>query len=225
MIRILLLLMILIYALSGAKLKDTREDWHTAELEMQAEDEMIAITVQVPAGATVTIAFPHQDDYTYTNSGTKLVSRRVKIPWAVFYPNEPLDGALQMITPEVTVTTADGEAHAVDCPPFMLSFPALRIEYLTAGTLEDGVFTATAGADGTYTLWGAVKSVTGCEAARVFVNGEQVILYEGCIFIADLKAIGSAPTTYEIVAEMDNFVTVHATVTVLPFAGAASVGV
>ena len=59
----------------------------------------------------------------------------------------------------------------------------------------------------------------------MFVNGEQVILYEGCIFIADLKVIGNAPTTYEIVAEMDNFVTVTATVVVLPSAGAVSVGV
>ena len=106
----------------------------------------------------------------------------------------------------------------------MLSFAALDIEYLTAGTREDGVFTATADENGTYTLWGKVKSVTGCEGARVFVNGEQVILYEGCIFIADLKVIGNAPTTYEIVAEMDNFVTVTATVVVLPSAK-ASVGV
>ena len=216
MVRFLILFSVLLYALSGAKLRQTQQAWHTAELEMLSADEMVAITVQIPAGATVKIVFPHQTDYTYTNSGTALAPRRVKIPWAVFYPNEPLSDTYREITPEITVTTADGVVHAIDCPPFALRFAALEIDFLTPGTMQDGVFTAKADASGSYTLWGMVQSVTGCEAARVSVNGEPVILYEGCIFIANLRVVDDAPTTYTLIAEMDNFQTVTETVTVLP---------
>ncbi len=218
--RFLLLLSFLLYLPTGVRQCAAPVDVQpTARLEILAEEEMVAITVDVPAGATLTIPFPHQDDYIYTNDGTETMARKVRIPWAVYYPNAPLEETRQVITPTVTVTTKDGRIRAIDCPPFMLTFAALRIEFLTDGITEDGVFTVTANADGTKELWGAVKSVAACNAARVTVNGEPVILYEGCIFIADLTVIDDAPTTYEIAAEMDNFRTVRTTVTVLPYEG------
>lgn len=217
LIRFLLFLSFLLYLPTGVRQCAAPADAQpTARLELLAVEEMVAITVDVPAGATLTIPFPHQNDYTYTNDGTGTMARKVRIPWAVYYPNMPLEETQQIITPEVTVTTKDGRTRAIDCPPFALTFAALRIEYLTDGKTEDGVFTVTADADGTRELWGTVKSVIECNAARVTVNGEPVILYEGCIFIADLAVIDDAPTTYEITAEMDNFRTVRTTVTVLP---------
>lgn len=216
MIRYLIAFLILLYALTGAR--PQTPDFSEATLELLEEEEKVAITVCVPAGATLTLDFPHQDDYIRTNTDTEPKNYRVKIPWGVYYPNVPLDETQQVITPSVTVTTADGTVHTVDCPPFGLTFAALRIEYTSAGEERDGVFTAAADANGMYTLWGTVKSVIVCNGAHVFVNGEEVTLYEGGVFIAELSASDGEPATYEIVAEMDNFRTVRTTVVVLPFA-------
>ena len=103
------------------------EGWKTAELEKETTEtgsEVVEIRVVVPAGATLRIAFPYQDDYIFTNDSGTSSNRIVKIPIEVFLPQEPLsEGETLTVTPQLTITTADGTEHAIECPSFTYTAP------------------------------------------------------------------------------------------------------
>ena len=199
-------------------------DWTKATLERETTEDgvgMVAITVWIPAGATVTIDFPHQDDYTYTNADTRMNPRRVKIPVEVFLPNEPLDEALLTITPRITVTTADGVEHAVECPSFSYEAPMLLLAIDSTGEATGDGFYAKADASGVYHLMGMVLTdEEGTPAAdagvTLTVNGTEIPVYAGGVFLADLPIADGAPTRFVLRAEKNDHLTVTVTVIVEP---------
>lgn len=202
----------------------TEDDWTKAELEMREMDgaEMVSITALIPAGATLLIDFPHQDDYTFTNTEAEARYRRVNIPVEVFFPNEPLSEQMLTLAPKVTISTADGAVQEIDCPTFDHTFPMLLLAIDTAGeTREDG-FYAVADADGVYRLLGMMLSSEEgmppvAAGVTLTVNGTETVVYEGGIFFADLPCVDGVPTTYTLTAQKDNYMTVVATVVVQPF--------
>ncbi len=103
------------------------EGWKTAELEKETTEtgvEMIKIHVKIPAGATLRIVFPYQDDYTYTNDSDVSLDHKVKTSIEAFLPEEPLtEGETLTVTPQLTITTADGTEHAIECPSFTYTAP------------------------------------------------------------------------------------------------------
>ena len=201
----------------------TATDWTQATLEPYTDDdgnEMVAITVLIPAGATLRIAFPHQDDYVYTNTKSEEAYRRVKIPVAVFYPNEPLDEAELTIAPQVTVTAADGTEHAVDCPSFEHTFPMLLLAIDSEGDPRKDAFYAIADKDGVYRLLGTMLGEDSKPidvGIRLTANDTELVVYMGGIFFADLPCVGNAPTTYVLTAEKNDYMRVRVTVIVLPY--------
>lgn len=199
-------------------------DWTKAELTEETDDAgrtMIVITAAIPAGATLRIFFPHQDDYMYTNTERQTKARRVKIPVEVFYPNTPLEQSTVVITPAVTITTADGVGHEVDCPSFTHTFPMLLLAIDSPGEVTEDGFYAKADETGVYHLYGMMLSdEEGMPAVdtgvTLTVNGTETPVYEGGIFAVDLKLEGGAPTTYVLVAEKADYMTVTVTVIVEP---------
>lgn len=205
------------------------QDWKSVQLDREEDDdghEMIVITAAIPAGATLRILFPYQDDYSYTNAEDVQKLRRVKIPVEVFFPNEPLDCTTLTITPQVTITTADGTEHAAECPSFTHEFPMLLLAFDSEGEASEGVFNVKADRDGVYQLIGMMlSSEDGMPSVdigvRLTVNGTEVVVYEHGIFFADLQLVDNAPTTYTLVAEKDNYMTVTVDVIVSPGASDA----
>lgn len=205
------------------------QDWKSVQLDREEDDTghtMIVITAAIPAGATLRILFPHQDDYSYTNAEDVLKLRKVKIPVEVFFPNEPLDCTTLTITPQVTITTADGTEHAAECPSFTHEFPMLLLAFDSEGEASEGVFNVKADRDGVYQLIGMMlSSEDGMPSVdigvRLTVNGTEVVVYEHGIFFADLQLVDNAPTTYTLVAEKDNYMTVTVDVIVSPGASDA----
>ena len=199
-------------------------DWKSVQLEKTVDDaghEMIVITAAIPAGATIRILFSHQDDYSYINMENVQKLRKVKIPVEVFFPNEPLTDNVLVIRPSVTMTLADGTEHAVECPSFTHEFPMLLLAFDSEGEASEGVYNVSADRDGVYRLIGMLlSSEDGTPAidrdVTLTVNGTKAVVYEHGIFFADLKLVGNAPTTYTLVAEKDNYMTVTVDVIVSP---------
>ncbi|MBR0508159.1 MAG: hypothetical protein IJJ86_06075 [Clostridia bacterium] len=199
-------------------------DWTKAELEEETDPDggtLIVITASIPAGATLRIYFPYQADYEFTNGESQLKKRRVKIPVEVFYPNAPLEQNVVVITPAVTLTTADGEEYAVECPSFTHTFPMLLLAVDSPGEARSDAFYARADETGVYHLYGMMLSDgTGTpavdEGVRLTVDGEGIPVYEGGHFAVDLKLTDGAPKTFVLTAEKNNYMTVTVTVIVEP---------
>ena len=85
--------------------------------------DIVAITVLVPAHASMTIDFPHQDDYKAVNDHDVAYPRKVNIPVEIFYPNAPVETSSYTIQPTSTVTNVDGSSYNVECPSFTKNFP------------------------------------------------------------------------------------------------------
>lgn len=198
--------------------------WKSVHLDREEDDaghEMIVITAAIPAGATLRILFPNQDDYSHTNTEGVSKLRRVKIPVEVFFPNEPLDCATLTITPQVTITTADGTEHAMECPSFTHTFPMLLLAFDSEGEASEGAYNVRADRDGVYHLYGMMlSSEEGMPSVdvgvRLTVNGTEIVVYQGGIFYTELSCVGNAPTTYTLIAEKDNYMTVTVDVIVSP---------
>ncbi len=168
-------------------------------------NDMVAITVKVPGNATVTIDFPHQEDYKFVNSDSQEVTRKVKIPVAVFYPNEPLTESTREFNPDITVTTADGNSYKVNCPSFTYDFPKLSISVGSPLPDENGTIMAPEG---------NVVKITGTisdPSAEVTINDFVVQVYEGGMFVYDYKFKDDATEddvdTVKIMAVKNNYVT------------------
>lgn len=199
-------------------------DWTKAALEEETDPDggtLIVITASIPAGATLRIYFPYQADYEFTNGESQLKKRRVKIPVEVFYPNAPLEQNVVVITPAVTLTTADGEEYAVECPSFTHTFPMLLLAIDSPGEVTEDGFYAKADETGVYHLYGMMLSdEEGMPAVdtgvRLTVNGTETPVYEGGFFAVDLKLTDGAPKTFVLTAEKNNYMTVTVTVIVEP---------
>ncbi|MBQ2201153.1 MAG: zinc ribbon domain-containing protein, partial [Clostridia bacterium] len=96
------------------------------ELVDQNNDDLVVITVVVPANSTLVIDFPYQDDYTFQNTESKEMIRKVKIPVAVFYSNQLLEESTVVFQPDITINQADGTSYKVNCPTFTRTFPKLN---------------------------------------------------------------------------------------------------
>ena len=199
-------------------------DWTKAVLTEETDDAggtLIVITAAIPAGATLRIFFPHQADYEYVNMERQTAARRIKIPVEVFFPNAPLEEQTLTITPEVIITTADGAEHAVDCPSFTHTFPMLLLAIDSPGEARTDAFHAKADAAGVYHLYGMVLSdeegMPAVDAGvTLTVNGTEIPVYEGGVFWTDLTLEDGAPTTYVLIAEKNDYMTVTVTVIVEP---------
>lgn len=159
-------------------------DSRTAQLQELIDEnnkDLIAITVVVPANSTVVIDFPNQDDYTYENTEAKDITRKVKIPVEVFYPNKPLEEPTVVFQPDITINQADGTSYKVNCPTFTRTFPKLNIT-ITA-PIPEGEEPFMAPESNIVSLQGTIDD----PAADVFVNGVQTVVYTGGVFMYDYK--------------------------------------
>lgn len=172
--------------------------------------DMVAITVVVPAGSSVSIVFPHQPDYNFENTEANELTRKVKIPVEVFYPNTPLDDATYEVNPEIAITNADGSSYKVNCPSFTLEFPKLSIS-VESPVLDDSGM-AMAPESNEISVSGKISD----QSAEVSVNGDVIQVYEGGMFVYDFKFKEDAGEddveTLRIVAKKNNYVTDEKTV-------------
>lgn len=191
-------------------------DERNAELTEKMEDgkDNVIIKVMIPARATVTIDFPHQPDYTYTNNSDSSEPRNVKIPVEIFYPNEPVDEANQVFTPNVKITLADGSEYAVNCPSFTRTMPKLNITVESPVADENGMIMAPE--SNTVSIQGTIDDPN----STLTVNGTEQTVYSGGVFMFDYAmspdATEDTEETVTLVASRPNCVsdtkeiTIHA---------------
>ena len=169
-------------------------DSKTAQLQEIIEEgdkDMIAITIVVPSNSTVTIDFPNQDDYTFTNSEAKDVTRKVKIPAEVFYPGRPLTESESTIVfqPDITITQADGSSYKVNCPSFTRNFSKVNFTVTEPVTEGDEPFMAPE--NNVISISGFVEPGT-----EVTIDGKVVSLYQNenqdILFMYDYKFADTA---------------------------------
>ena len=182
-------------------------DSRNAQLQEMRDDnnnDMIAITVVVPANSSVVIDFPNQDDYVYTNSEGKDVTRKVKIPVEVFYPNKPLEETTIEFQPDITINAADGSSYKVECPTFTRTFPKLNIT--VTAPVPEGEEPIMAPESNIISLTGTIDDPT----AEVTINGVGTVVYTGGVFMYDYKFADNATEdtedTITIVATKNNCV-------------------
>ena len=159
-------------------------DYKTAQLQEMRDDnnnDLIAITVVIPGNSTVVIDFPNQDDYMFENTDSKDLTRKVKIPVEVFYPNQPLEESTIVFQPDITINKADGSSYKVDCPSFTRSFPTLNIT--VTAPIPEGDEPFMAPENNIVSLSGTIDD----PAADVFINGVQTVVYTGGVFMYDYK--------------------------------------
>jgi hypothetical protein len=167
--------------------------------------DMVAITVKIPANATVTIDFPHQADYEFVNNDSQELTRKVKIPIAVFYPNEPLTESTREFHPDITIKTSDGNSYKVNCPSFTYDFPKLNISVGSPLPDENGTIMAPEG--NVVKISGTVSD----PGAEVTINDIVVQVYQGGFFEHEYRFKDDATEddvdTIKITATKNNFVT------------------
>lgn len=164
-------------------------DAKTAQLQEMIDEkgnDVIAITVVIPANSTVTINFPNQPDYTFTNSEAKDLTRKVKIPVEVFYPNTPLEDPTVVFQPEITITGSDGSSYQVNCPTFTRTFP--KLEITVTEPIPEGDEPFMAPESNIVSLQGVVSDPT----AEVSINGVGTVVYVGGKFMYDYKFADTA---------------------------------
>lgn len=164
-------------------------DAHNAQLQQMFDEnnnELVAITIVVPANTSVTIDFPNQDDYNFVNNEGKDVTRKVKIPVEVFFPNRPLEEADAEISPDITITNADGSSYKVNCPSFTHTFPTLNITITSPIPDENGMVMAPE--SNVISISGTVDPPT----EEVFINGVGTVVYTGGVFMYDYKFAADA---------------------------------
>ena len=144
-------------------------------------NDMILITVTIPAMSTIRIDFPHQTDYEVVNNEEKISQRIIKIPVEVFYKNAPLTEATVVFTPDITITTADGTVHQVPCASFTRTFPKLNITVIEPVPDEDGVIMAPE--SNVVQIRGSVDPAPDPIPDAITVNGVSTTVYEGGSFM------------------------------------------
>ncbi len=180
---------------------------HAQLQEMIGEkgEDIVAITVVIPANASVVIDFPNQDDYMFENTQAKDLTRKVKIPVEVFYPGQPLEESTLEITPDITINAADGSSYKVECASFTRTFPKLNIT-ITA-PVPEGDEPIMAPENNVISLTGTIDEPT----ADVFVNDVKIQVYTGGVFMYDYKfpegVSEDTEDTITIVASKNNCVT------------------
>ncbi len=189
-------------------------DTKNAQIQKYVDNgvDHVAITVKIPSNATLTITLPHQPDYQFTNTDSQEVTRKVKIPIGVFNPNEPLTEATREITPQITVTAADGSSYTVNCPSFTYEYPKLNISVGSPVPNEKGIIMASESNE--IKITGTIDEPT----ADITINGNLVQVYEGGMFVYDFKFPADAgeddEETLKIVATKDNYVTDEEEITI-----------
>lgn len=164
-------------------------DAKTAQLQEMIDEngnDMIAITVVVPANSTVEIEFPNQPNYTFTNSEAKDITRKVKIPVEVFYPNTPLDDPTVVFQPDITIKGNDGSSYKVNCPTFTRTFP--KLEITVTEPVPEGDEPIMAPESNVVSLSGVISDPT----AEVSINGVVTVVYVGGKFMYDYKFADTA---------------------------------
>lgn len=172
--------------------------------------DLYVIDVYAPTGSTVKIKTTTE---LVDNGETTIPTNNhviLTIPQSAFLPNEPLSSETITIKPEITVVTLEGETRAIDVPEVTKQAEVLSI------TIESP---ATETVANTYTndaipIVGTVADHT----VSVFVNGEQVTVYEGGQFQASYQPTGGETAeTITIEAKKNNCVTATKTITVEPY--------
>lgn len=166
-------------------------DANTAQLQEMIDEngnDVIAITVVIPANSTLEIYFPNQPNYTYTNSEAKDTTRKVKIPAEVFYPGRPLTEAESSIDfePSITITGSDGSSYKVNCPTFTRTFP--KLEITVTEPIPEGDEPFMAPESNKVSLQGVVSEPT----AEVSINGVVQQVYVGGQFMYEYKFADTA---------------------------------
>ncbi|MBQ1820695.1 MAG: hypothetical protein II117_03725 [Clostridia bacterium] len=175
-------------------------------------EDLVSITVVVPAKSKLTIHFPNQEDYQYENEDDKDKQRKVKIPVQIFYKNEPLEESTVEFFPEITITSPDGSSYKVNCPSFTRTFPKLNITLTAPVPDDDNIIMAPESNE--IKISGTIDEPT----ADVSVNGNPVPIDAGGMFVYDFKFPADAGEedveTLKIVATKDNYVTDEEEITI-----------
>ena len=166
-------------------------DAKTAQLQEMIDEngnDLIVITVVIPAHTTVEVYFPHQDNYTYTNDSDTDITRKVKGSPALYYPNRPLepDEATMEFQPEIAIHNADGSSYPVSCPSYTRTFPTLEIT--VTEPIPDGDEPYMAPESNTVHIEGIVND----PGAEVTINDVITTIYVGNRFMYDYKFADTA---------------------------------
>ncbi len=177
--------------------------------------DIVAITVLVPAHASMTIDFPHQDDYKAVNDHDVAYPRKVNIPVEIFYPNAPVETSSYTIQPTITITNVDGSSYNVECPSFTKTFPELSITLSSPTIKEDGSIMAAEG--NVVHIEGKVAPFDYAQNPQLTVNGIAYNVYDEGVIMLDYNMNGAGPETIDIVATQNNHVTASTTLNVDPY--------
>ena len=166
-------------------------DAKTAQLQEMVDEngtDLLVITVIIPAHSTVEVYFPHQDNYTYLNDQDMDITRKVKIPPAVYYPNRPLeaDEATMVFQPEIAIHNADGSTYSVSCPSFTRNFPTL--ELTVTEPIPNGDEPYMAPESNTVHIEGVIND----SGAEVTINNVITTIYIGNKYMYDYKFADTA---------------------------------
>ena len=174
--------------------------------------DVVRITVLVPSKATMTIVLPHQDDYVKTNNEDVAKLIAVKVDAAAFYPNEPLDTATQVFQPEISITTADNQTYAINCPSFTRTFSPLSITLTSPLAKEDGTIMA---AEGNVVHFEG--KVNDDRNVKLTINGTETTVYVEGNFFYDYVLSGNESETITLVASKTNYLTATTEILVDPY--------
>lgn len=177
--------------------------------------DYVAITVLVPAHGSVTIDFPHQDDYQWTNDKDVAYPRRINIPVEIFYPNEPVDSASLTVQPKITINTQVGSTYEVACPSFTRTLPTLSISLTSPLSREDGSYMAAEG--NVVRIEGKMSPYDYLQSPTMWINGVAYPVYDDGVFMQDYNLNGASAETLEIKVTQNNHVTASETFTVDPY--------
>ena len=197
---------------SGSNTQPTETNATLEEYTSDEGKDMIGITVLVPSKATVTIEFPHQNDWVKTNSEDVAKLFKANIETDVFYPNEPLESATQEFTPKITVETADGDIYDIDCPSFTRTFDPLSITLTAPIANEDGTIMASEG--NVLHIEGKINEDVD---VKLMINDIETRVYEGGIFMYDYTLSADAAEDIKLTASKNNRVSASTDIHVDPY--------
>ena len=166
-------------------------DAKNAQLQEMIDEngnDLLVFTVVIPAHATVEFNFPHQDNHTYTNDQDKDISRKVKVPPAVYYPNTPIEAenATMVFQPEIQIHNADGSSYSVNCPTFTRTFPTL--ELTVTEPIPEGDEPYMAPESNKVHIEGVINDPD----AEVTINGVIMTIYQGNVYMYDYEFADTA---------------------------------
>ena len=187
---------------------------YTAEIgtdvDAATDTPVYVIDVYAPTGSTVkinsTTELKNNGETTIPNNNHVILH----VPQAAFLPNEPVETETITIKPSITVTNPEGQTVDIDVP-----------EVTTQAELLDVTIESPSGESITNTYNNDPIEIVGKVAdysVGVFINGEQVTVFEDGSFTGSYQPKGGAEAeSITVEARKNNCMSATKTITVEPF--------